>query len=150
MKKDTTKKATEKKATATLDVANVLKSLKYDTTRFEVIRVYDNEEFLDVKKEDRKAYANIRETDTKRSVIKLWGHKEFVTVQCSKMLCKKEQINVEKKVYTEKERDKNNNYICNTTATAIALANDFLKQVDSMLIATATATEKTTEAEVSA
>lgn len=152
MKKDTTKKATatEKKATATttLDVANVLKNLKYDTTRFEIIRVYDNEEFLAVKKADRKSYANIRETGTKRSVIKLWGHKDFVTVECSKMLRKKEQINVEKKVYTEKEKDTNNNYKCATTATATVLANDFLKQVDSML--TATATEKTAEAEVSA
>lgn len=123
------------------DISEVLKALKFDPKRFEVIRVYDNEEFLDPKKDDRKAYANIRETDTKRSVLKLWGHKSHIAVEASKSLRKREAIDVSKKCY-KTDMDRNNNYICTTAASAITLSNDFLKQVDGLLAQSATATEK--------
>lgn len=129
------------------DVNAVLEALTLDTKKFEVIRCYDNEEFNEVQT-IRKSYANIRETDTKRSVIKLWGHKTFVTVEASKMLRKKEQINIDKKIYKEKTLDKNNNYVCDSVKDATALTKDFLQQVEKMN--TATATEKTNESEASA
>lgn len=121
-----------------VNVALVLDTIKLDSEKFEVIRCYDNEEFLTVKKE-RKEYANIREVITKRSVVKLWGHKQFVTVEASKMLRKKvDFINVDKKMYIEKEKDKNNNYICKTVKEATALTNDFTSQVAKMIEATTT------------
>lgn len=133
------KKATENKATVT--VSAVLENLNLND-KFEIIRVYDVEEFNENTKE-RKNYANIREVISKRSIIKLWGHKDFITVECSKMLRKKEQINVTKKSYISKQLDKNNNYICNTLKDAIELSNDFLKQVDKMLSSAETsATQK--------
>ena len=138
-------KKTEKTINNFLDVTNTLNALQYDAKRFEVIRKYDNEEFNENTKE-RTAYANIRETDTKRSILKLWGHKTYTTVECSKMLRKREQINVDKKIYTEKKIDKNNNYICESEKDIIALANDFLTQVDKML--STTVTEKTTNEKV--
>lgn len=128
------------------DVASVLENIKLDAEKFEVIRKFDNEEFDELSKE-RRAYANIREVISKRSVVKLWGHNEFVTVECSKMLRKKEQINVDKKVYTEKALDKNHNYMCDTEKKAIALAQDFINQVDKMLTESVTVTEKKEELE---
>jgi len=138
------KKEENKKATNNIiEVVNTLSTLTIDNKKFEVIRCYDNEEFLEVKKE-RKEYANIREVISKRSVIKLWGHKNFITCECSKMLRKKEEyIDTSKKMYTEKEKDKNNNYKCNTIKEATTLCNDFLKQVSVMIDkTTSTATEK--------
>lgn len=123
---------TENKKATEITVSAVLESITFDSSKFEVIRVFDVEEFNENTKE-RKNYANIREVISKRSVIKLWGHKDYVTVECSKMLRKKEQINADKKLYTSKTLDKNNNYICNTLKDATMLADDFLKQVDKML-----------------
>lgn len=133
-----------------ITVSAVLESLNFDSSKFEVIRVFDIEEFNENTKE-RKNYANIREVISKRSVVKLWGHKDYVTVECSKMLRKKEQINVAKKLYTEKTLDKNTNYVCSTLKDACAVASDFLKQVDKMLSSTETsATQKKATSEKTA
>lgn len=140
---DNNKKATDnKKATQSLtDVSVVLNKLNIDNKKYYVVRCYDVEEFSEVEV-IRKSYACIKERISNRVIVKLWGHKDFVTCECSKMLRKKEEIDVTKKLYTEKELDKNNNYKCYTVATATALTNDFLSQVDKYLCKLATATEK--------
>ena len=136
--------ATETKATTNefLTVSNVFNALTVNADKFEIIQKYDKDEF-NVNEKDKASYANIRETDTKRSVIKLWGHKTYVTVECSKMLRKKELINVDKKLYTDKKQDKNSNYICDSIKDAIALSKDFLAQVEKMNVTVAT--EKTND-----
>lgn len=128
------------------DVTELLNSLEIDTNKYYSIRCYDNEEFNTVETY-RKEYACIKEKLTQRVIIKLWGHKDFVTCECSKMLRKKEQINVEKKLYTSKELDKNNNYICKTTKDATTLCKDFISQVDKYLYKETTTATKTTKDE---
>ena len=124
------------------DVSVVLKKVKFNTEKFTVIRKFDNEEFNDNTKE-RKSYANIRSNIDNRSIVKLWGHKDTIAVECSKMLRKRENIDVTTNIYTEKATDKNNNYICHTVDEAIAITNDFIKQVEkSVYTEKATATEK--------
>lgn len=110
-----------------LDVTKLLNSIKFDANKYETLRCFDNEEFSVVKVE-RKSYALIRNKTDKRAVIKLWGHKDFVACECSKMLRKR--VDVSSDIYTSKEVDKNNNYKCKTLKDAIALCNDFIKLVD--------------------
>lgn len=124
------------------DVTELLNSLEIDTNKYYSIRCYDNEEFNTVETY-RKEYACIKEKLTQRVVIKLWGHKDFVACECSKMLRKKEQINVEKKLYTSKELDENNNYICKSLKDATALCKDFIAQVDKYLYKETTVTKTT-------
>ena len=141
-----TKNATENtQAQSMISVANVLEGLKYDEAKYSVIRCYDNEEFNEGGPKERASYANIRSNVDNRAIIKLWGHKTHVAVECSKMLRKRENIDVAKKMYTAKATDKNNNYICKTYAEAIELANDFITQVTaSVYTEKTTATEKKT------
>ena len=119
--------ATTVKTNDLLDVTKLLNSIKFDANKYETLRCFDNEEFSVVKVE-RKSYALIRNKTDKRAVIKLWGHKDFVTCECSKMLRKR--VDVSSDIYTSKEVDKNNNYKCKTLKDAIALCNDFIKLVD--------------------
>lgn len=150
MKKEN-KTTTATKTTATKkenlrDVTELLNSLEIDTTRYYAIRCYDNEEFNTVETY-RKEYACIKEKLTQRVVIKLWGHKDSVACECSKTLRKKEQINVDKKLYTSKELDTNNNYVCKTLKDATALCKDFITQVDKYLYKDNTTATKTTKDE---
>lgn len=136
-----TKTTTATKKNSMLDVTNIVNALELDTNKYYIIRCYDIEEFsaVDVY---RKEYACIKEKISQRVIIKYWGHKDYVAVECSKMLRKKEQINVNKKLYTDKELTKNNNYICKTTKDAVALSKDFITQVDKYLFKESTATKK--------
>lgn len=150
MKKEN-KTTTATKTTATKtnnfrDVTELLNSLEIDTTKYYSIRCFDNEEFNTVETY-RKEYACIKEKLTQRVIIKLWGHKDFVTCECSKMLRKKEQINVDKKIYTTKELDKNHNYICKSLKDATTLCKDFISQVDKYLYKDTTTATKTTKDE---
>jgi len=137
-----TKTTTATKTNNFRDVTELLNSLNIDTTKYYSIRCFDNEEF-NITETYRKEYACIKEKISDRVIIKLWGHKDFVTCECSKMLRKKEQINVEKKLYTNKELDKNNNYICKSLKDATALCNDFITQVDKYLSKDTTVTKTT-------
>lgn len=119
--------ATVNKTNDLLDVTKLLNSIKFDSNKYETLRCFDNEEFSVVKVE-RKSYALIRNKTDKRAIIKLWGHKNFVTCECSKMLRKR--VDITSELYTSKQVDKNNNYMCTTLKDAIALCNDFIKQVD--------------------
>ena len=139
-----TKASTKNEAKANmLDVSIILKGLKYDEAKYEAINFYDVDEFTEPRKE-RKAYRNIRSRVDNRSIVKLWGHKDFVAVECSKMLRKRENIDVAKGIYQAKDTDKNNNYICRTYTEAIELANDFITQVTASVYS-----EKTTKATAS-
>ena len=143
-------KKTENKNTVAVnmtDVNEVLKKMKYNTDKFEVIRKFDNEEFNENTTE-RKSYANIRSKVDNRSIVKLWGHKNNVTVECSKMLRKREEVKVDTELYTSKALDKNNNYICSTVSDAVAVAVDFITQIDKQLYTEkkkAKATQKATQ-----
>ena len=138
--KKTTENTTNTNATtkATLnDVSVVLDKLTIKK-EYQVLRVFDNEEFNDNVKE-RKSYACIKD-ESKRAIVKLWGHTQFVTVECSKTLRKK--VDVSKSMYTSKTLDKNNNYVCDNVKDAISLANDFIKQVDALNKSTTVNTKK--------
>jgi len=126
-----------------LDVTTLLESIKFDANKYEILRCYDCEEFS-ATAVYRKSYALIRNKTDKRAVIKLWGHRDFVACECSKMLRKR--IDVSSALYTSKSLDKNNNYICKSLKDATALCNDFIKQVDAQKDATATASKKTDSA----
>lgn len=141
-KKSVATKTTTTKTNNFRDVTELLNSLEIDTTKYYSIRCFDNEEFSTVDVY-RKEYACIKEKLTQRVIIKLWGHKDFVACECSKMLRKKEQINVEKKLYTSKELTKNNNYICKTQKDATTLCKDFIAQVDKYLYKETTITKTT-------
>ena len=141
----------KKTALDTINVANVLEALTLDDSIYTVLRCYDNEvvntadmseDEIALNTVERKAYANIRENDTNRSVIKLWGHKQFVAVEISKTLRKRSEYDVMKKVYTDKKLDKNNNYICDSVSDAVALCKDFLKQCEKVQSASTTTVSK--------
>lgn len=131
-----------KKVNNLLDVTELINSLNINTDKYYVIRCFDNEEFS-VKKVERKSYACIKEKISDRVILKAWGHKDFVACECSKTLRKKEQINVDKKLYTDKELDTNNNYKCTTLKDATALCKDFIAQVDKYLSKDTTVTKTT-------
>lgn len=141
------KTATDSKKTDSnnsfLDVTTLLDSIKFDTNKYEILRCYDCEEFS-ATAVYRKSYALIRNKTDKRAVIKLWGHRDFVACECSKMLRKR--VDVSSTLYTSKSLDKNNNYICKSLKDATALCNDFIKQVDAQKDATTTASKKTASA----
>lgn len=137
------KKTDSKKTNSFLDVTALLDSIKIDASKYEILRCYDCEEFS-ATAVYRKSYALIRNKTDKRAVIKLWGHRDFVACECSKMLRKR--IDVSSTLYTSKTLDKNNNYICKSLTDATALCNDFIKQVDAQKDATTTASKKTATA----
>ena len=124
-----------------------------DFNKYELMFALANQECFDVNDKEtaktanlnvRRNYVNIRDIETKDSVIQLWGwvRQGAVVIEIRKRLRKALKLN-ELKTFKECERDKNDNYVVRDEKIALSMMKIITDRLNK---ATATATE-TTETE---
>lgn len=125
-----------------------------DFTKYELIFALANQEVFDVNDSDtakvanlnvRRNYVNIRDIETKDSVVQLWGwvRQGVVVIEVRKRLRAKLDLN-SLKTFKECDRDKNDNYIVKDSKTAQLMMKTIFDRLNK---ASVTATETATAQE---